>query len=218
MALRRYREQERRDRDDPRLRRQGDRHVLDVYEHEAATRSAQTMMRIEHFGMFQFLPEELKRAAGLRPLGLFVTIQPVWLLDLAKADVENMGEARARTGFQFRSLIDAGLEPAAGVDVTGIYLTNVNPFLGVYAAVTRNSDVGIFEPEQAVTVTEALKMWTIWAAKAMGEDNVKGTIEPGKYADMAVLSDDILLIPAEKLKDVVVAKTILGGEIVYERK
>ena len=86
-----------------------------------------------------------------------------------------MGEPRTRTGFQFRSMIDAGLEPAAGTDVTGIYLDNINPFLAIYAAVTRQSDAGIFEPGQAISVTEALKMWTIWAAKSMGQADVKGS-------------------------------------------
>ena len=69
-----------------------------------------------------------------------------------------------------------------------------------------------------MTVTEALKMWTTWAAKSLGEEDVKGSIEPCKYADMAVLSDDIFTIPKEGLKDVRVLKTILGGEVVYESK
>ena len=113
-------------------------------------------------------------------------------------------------------MIDAGLEPAAGSDVTGIYLDNVNPFLAIYAAVTRESDDGIFEPEQAISVIEALKMWTIWAAKSMGEADVKGSIEPDKYADMTVLSDDIFTMPKEDLKKVSVLKTIVGGNVVYE--
>ena len=115
-------------------------------------------------------------------------------------------------------MIDAGLEPAAGTDMTGIYLANINPFSAIYASVTRNSDNGIFEPSEAVTVTEALKMWTIWAAKSMGEEKVKGSIEPGKYADMVVVSDDIFTMPPEGLKDVKVLKTIVGGKIVYEAK
>ena len=118
----------------------------------------------------------------------------------------------------FRSMIDAGIEPAAGTDVTGIYLDNVNPFLGIYAAVTRNSDQGIFMPEQAVSVTEALKMWTIWAARAMGEGDLKGSIEPGKFADMTVLSDDVFTMPKSGLKDVKTLKTIVGGNVVYELK
>jgi predicted amidohydrolase YtcJ len=189
---------------------------LDAFEHEAATRSLESAMRIEHFGMFQLSEAQLRRASALRKQGLFISVQPTWLLDLAKADVENMGNERARTGFRFRALIDAGLEPAAGTDVTGIYLANVDPFLGIYAAVTRESDMGVFEPAQAVSVTEALKMWTIWAARAMGEEAVKGSIEPGKFADMAVLSDDIFAIPHDMLKGVRVLKTILGGAIVYE--
>ena len=129
-----------------------------------------------------------------------------------------MGGQLAKTGFRFRSMIDAGLEPAAGTDMTGIYLANINPFSAIYACVTRNSDQGIFEPREAVTVEEALKMWTIWAAKSMGEEKVKGSIEPGKYADMTVLSDDVFTMPKENLKDVKVLKTIVGGDVVYEAK
>ena len=177
-----------------------------------------TSLRIEHFGVFQMNVGQLSRAKELSRKGFKISVQPTWLLELVKADYENMGPERTRTGFMFRSMIDAGLEPAAGTDVTGIYLDNVNPFLAIYAAVTRNSDNGIFMPEQSVSVTEALKMWTIWAAKSMGEANVKGSIEPGKYADMAVLSGDIFTMPKQDLKDVKALKTIVGGNVVYEAK
>jgi predicted amidohydrolase YtcJ len=173
-------------------------------------------MRIEHFGMFQMNEKQLRRAKAMIQKGFKISIQPTWLLDLVKADYENMGPERTRTGFKFRSMIDAGLEPAAGTDVTGIYLDNVNPFLAIYASITRESDDGIFMPEEAVSVPEALKMWTIWAAKSMGQADVKGSIEPGKYADMTVLSDDIFTMPKENLKDVKVLKTIVGGNVVYE--
>lgn len=191
---------------------------LDTYAHEIRTRSKPTIMRIEHFGMFQMSDAQLERAGEMKKQGLLVCIQPTWLLELVKADYENMGGELAKTGFKFRSMIDAGLEPAAGTDMTGIYLANINPFSAIYACVTRNSDKGVFLPEQAVSVTEALKMWTIWAAKSMGEERVKGSIEPGKYADMAVLSDDIFTMPKEGLKEVKVLKTILGGNVVYEAK
>jgi predicted amidohydrolase YtcJ len=111
--------------------------------------------------MFQMNDGQLKRASEMKKQGLFISIQPTWLLDLVKADYENMGAKLAKTGFRFRSMIDAGLEPAAGTDMTGIYLANINPFSAIYASVTRNSDKGIFEPNEAVSVTEALKMWTI---------------------------------------------------------
>jgi predicted amidohydrolase YtcJ len=191
---------------------------LDAYAHEIKTRSKQAMMRIEHFGMFQMSDEQLNRASEMKNQGLFISVQPTWLLELVKADIENMGGHLAKTGFRFRSMIDAGLEPAAGTDMTGIYLANINPFSAIYASVTRNSDAGIFEPKEAVTVTEALKMWTIWAAKSMGEEKVKGSIEPGKFADMTVLSNDIFTMPKEGLKNVKVLKTIVGGNVVYEAK
>jgi predicted amidohydrolase YtcJ len=191
---------------------------LDAYAHEIKTRSKQTIMRIEHFGMFQMSDGQLKRAREMKKQGLHISVQPTWLLELVKADYENMGGELAKTGFRFRSMIDAGLEPAAGTDMTGIYLANINPFSAIYACVTRTSDMGVFLPEQAISVAEALKMWTIWAAKSMGEEKVKGSIEPGKYADMTVLSDDIFTMPKERLKDVRTVKTIVGGDVVYEAK
>ena len=191
---------------------------LAAYEYEIATRPRKSIMRIEHFGMFQMSDPQLKKAKEMKKEGLFISVQPTWLLELVKADIENMGPKLARTGFRFRSMIDAGLEPAAGTDMTGIYLANINPFSAVYAAVTRTSDAGTFEPKEAVSVTEAIKMWTVWAARSMGEFDVKGSIEPGKYADMAVLSGDIFTMPKEGLKDVTVIKTIVDGAIVYERK
>jgi hypothetical protein len=197
-------------------------HAMDIglatYEDLVKSETAGPIMRIEHFGMFQMSDKQLARAKALEAKGLKISIQPTWLLDLVKADYENMGAQRTRTGFKFRSMIDSGLEPAAGSDVTGIYLDNINPFLAIYASVTRESDKGIFMPEEAVSVTEALKMWTVWAAKSMGEFDVKGSIEPGKYADMTVLSDDIFTMPKEGLKDVKPLKTIVGGKIVYEAK
>jgi predicted amidohydrolase YtcJ len=191
---------------------------LTAYENQIASGPPKALMRIEHFGMFQMSDKQLRRARAMVEEGFKISIQPTWLLDLVKADYENMGPERTRTGFKFRSMIDAGLEPAAGTDVTGIYLDNINPFLAIYASVTRQSDRGVFMPEQAVSVTEALKMWTVWAAKSMGEFDVKGSIEPGKYADMTVLSDDIFTMPKENLKDVKVLTTIVGGTVVYEAK
>jgi predicted amidohydrolase YtcJ len=191
---------------------------LNAYDMAIKSGGPKTIMRIEHFGMFQLTAAQLARAKKMRLQGLYISVQPTWLLDLVKANFENMGEKRTRTGMQFRAMIDAGLEPAAGTDVTGIYLDNINPFLAIYAAVTRDSDKGIFEPGQAVSVTEALKMWTVWAAKSMGQADVKGSLEPGKYADMTVLSDDIFTMPKKGLKTVKALMTIVGGQVVYEAK
>ena len=191
---------------------------LNAYDQVIRSGRPQTIMRIEHFGMFQLTDAQLQRAKEMKKKGLHVSTQPIWLLELVKADYENMGAKRASTGFQFRSMIDAGLEPAASSDMTGIYLGNINPFEAIYAMVTRDSDMGKFMPGQAISVTEALKMWTIWAARALGEADVKGSIEPGKFADMTVLSDDIFTMPKDNLKNVKALKTIVGGKVVYDAK
>ncbi|MEL7642242.1 MAG: amidohydrolase [Solidesulfovibrio sp.] len=173
-------------------------------------------MRIEHFGMFQMKKAQIDRAVALRKHGLRVSVQPVWLTELVKADFENMDPKLAASGFRFRDLIDAGLEPAASTDMTGIYLGNISPIRAMAACVTRQSDAGLFEPDQALTAEEALRMWTVWAAAALGESAVKGSIEPGKYADMTVYSDNLLTMPKDRLKDAVVTRTIVGGETVYQ--
>lgn len=191
---------------------------LNAYEKMLKSGDPTNIFRIEHFGMFQLTDTQLERARKMKSKGLHVATQPVWLLELVKADYENMGPRRAHTGFQFRSMIDAGLEPAASSDMTGIYLGNINPFEAMYAAVSRESDRGLFVPGQAISVTEALKMWTIWAAKSIGEDKSRGSLEPGKLADMTVISDDIFNVPKEKIRDIKPIKTIVGGRIVYEAK
>lgn len=187
--------------------------ALDTYDKLDA---AGPLRRIEHFGMFQLTDAQLKRAQAMTPRGLRVSVQPTWLVSLAEANVENMGPELARTGFRFRSMIEAGLEPAAGTDMTGIYLENIDPMRAIHASVTRMTGIGPFVPDEAVTVKDALRMWTIWAARAMGEGNEKGSIEPGKYADMTVLSEDIFTISPDRLNGVRVLKTIVGGRTVYE--
>ncbi|MYL84962.1 amidohydrolase family protein [Desulfovibrio aerotolerans] len=173
------------------------------------------LMRLEHFGMFQLKDGQLARAKALHARGLRISVQPIWLTELVKADFENMPAKLAASGFQFRSMVEAGLEPAASTDMTGIYLGNITPLKAMAACVTRESDAGVFEPEQALTVEQALRMWTTWAAASMGEAEVKGSIAPGKYADMTVFTDDLFAIPKERIKDAGIAMTIVGGDVVY---
>jgi predicted amidohydrolase YtcJ len=190
---------------------------LNAYEKLLKSEPSNSIKRIEHFGMFQLTPTQLARAKILKKNGFHLSVQPIWLLELVNADYENMGVKRAKTGYQFKTLIKAGLEPAASTDMTGLYLGNIDPLKAMYASVTRQSDIGIFEPQEAISIKDALKMWTIWPAKAVGEEKVKGSIEVGKYADMTVLSANIFQIPKEQLKDVTVNKTIVGGRVVYQK-
>ena len=189
---------------------------LNTYESLLKNQTSNNIKRIEHYAMFQLTPDQLKRGKALKKNGFHFSVQPIWLLELVNADYENMGATRAKTGYKFKTLIDAGLEPAAGTDMTGIYLGNIDPFKAIYATVTRQSDMGVFEPQEATSVRDALKMWTIWPAKAVGEDKEKGSIEVGKYADMVVLSNNLFKIPKDNLKDVKATKTIVGGRVVYE--
>ena len=190
---------------------------LCAYEHSAQSGMPDTVRRIEHFGMFQLTDAQLQRAAALVGHGLRISVQPIWLTGLVKADIENMGATRARTGFKFKTLIDAGLEPAASTDMTGIYLGNVEPFTAMQAMVTRGSDDGVFEPHEAISVENALRMWTIWPAKAIGEGEHRGSIEVGKLADMTVLTHDLFAVAPENIHTVGAAKTIVGGRVVFSR-
>jgi len=169
-------------------------------------------LRIEHFGEFMLGPGDLERT---KRLGVSVNVQPGWIYTLANSTIENLGAERAKGAFQFRSMIDAGLEPGFGTDLTGIVLETLDPFLHVWAAVTRNSDAGVFVPEQAVSVDEALRMLTIWSARAQGEDALKGSIESGKVADFVVISRDIRKIPPAEIRGLQVLQTVVGGKVVY---
>lgn len=187
--------------------------ALNAFERAQRQGGGRTLQRIEHFGEFMLGPDDLARA---KRLGIRVNVQPGWIFTLTNSTIENLGAERARGAFQFRSMIDAGLEPGFGTDVTGIVLETLNPFLHVWAAVTRTSDVGVFVPEQAVSVTDTLRMMTLWAARAQGEGEIKGSLEVGKLADMVVISDDILATPPAAIRDIKVLATIVGGRTVYE--
>jgi len=193
--------------------------ALTAFEHVQAQEGpgaparAAALQRIEHFGEFMLGPDDLARA---KRLGVWVNVQPGWIYTLANSTIENLGAERARGAFRLHDMINAGLEPGFGTDLTGIVLETFDPFLHVWAAVTRTSDVGVFVPEQAVTVTEGLRMLTLWSARAQGEDSIKGSIEPGKLADMVVISDDILRIAPSAIRDLKVLMTIVGGRVVYQ--
>jgi predicted amidohydrolase YtcJ len=189
---------------------------LTAYETLLASGRKAPLLRIEHFGMFQLKDEQLARAKALFPKGFRVSVQPMWLTELVKADFENMEQGLAASGFRFRAMIDAGLQPAGSTDMTGIYPGNLEPVKAMAASVTRASDIGVFEPDQAVSPEQALAMWTIWAADSLGEAEVKGSIEPGKYADLTVYSDNLLTMPKERIERATVVRTIVGGETVYQ--
>jgi predicted amidohydrolase YtcJ len=187
-----------------------------AYREAARDGGPRTPRRLEHYGQFVGSTAEVARA--VKELDLLVVTQPAWLLFLGKSTYHLLGEERARTGFPYGSMVKAGLKPAGSSDTTGVYLEAVNPFVHMKAAVTRQSDMGVLQPEEALSVRDALRMWTIWAARSIQQEKTRGTLEPGKLADMTVLSDDLLTIDPTSLDKVRVLRTIVGGDVVYEAR
>ncbi|MDX1390426.1 MAG: amidohydrolase family protein, partial [Acidobacteriota bacterium] len=125
-----------------------------------------------------------------------------------------IGERRAREGaYVWRSLLDSGAIVANGTDTP---VEDVDPVKNFYALVTRMTAGGTsFFPEQRMTRHEALRSLTLDAAYAAFEEEIKGSLSPGKLADIVVLSRDITTVPDDEILDARVDVTILGGAVVY---
>ncbi len=163
---------------------------------------------------------DIRRAGAL---GIVAEVQPFHTSDDMRWMEERIGRDRSRGAYAFRRLWDSGATVSFGSDSPGTNASRyfLNPMLGLYAAVTRKTLAGQPEggwfPEERLSVEEAIRAYTINTAYAGFEESMKGSITVGKLADLVVLSDDVLAIDADRLKDVEVTMTIVGGEIVYER-
>jgi predicted amidohydrolase YtcJ len=125
---------------------------------------------------------------------------------------------RIKYTYPFATFLDFNVDLCFGTDWP---VAPLNPLLGIYAAVTRRTLDGKnpegWIPEQKISVEDAIKCYTINSAYAAFEEDIKGSIEAGKLADLVVLSDDILKIDPVKIKDVTVEMTIVDGEIIYKK-
>ena len=135
------------------------------------------------------------------------------------AGVANSQAIRLAGAYAWRDVLDTGVIIAGGSDAP---VERGDPRIEFYAAVARKDLQGYqaegWHPEQAVTPEEALKMFTIWGARAAFEEDVKGTLEPGKLADLTVFSKNIMAVPENEILEAETVMTIVGGEIVYERQ
>ena len=135
------------------------------------------------------------------------------MYEKAEAARRFLGEDRAGKAIPLRSMINGGLVVTGGSDAD---VNSFNPFLGMYQAVTRKSKEGrIFGLEEKVSRWDAVCMYTKWAAMQTFEENMKGVLEPGKFADLVVTSSDILTCPEEEIEKMQVIMTMLGGRIVF---
>jgi predicted amidohydrolase YtcJ len=195
----------------------GDRAVaemLDLYARVGGDEAAAQRFRIEHAQHVR--PQDFARFGKL---GVIASMQPYHAIDDGRWAEKRLGPARARSSYAWRSMLDAGAPLAFGSDWP---VAPLDPLLGIYAAVTRatldGKHPGGWFPEEKLAVEQALHAYTTGSAYAAFEEKEKGIIAPGKLGDLVVLSDDFFSIPPEKIKDVRVLLTVVGGKVVYEAK
>jgi len=188
--------------------------VLDLFKRLSAENGPRDRrVRIEHAQ--HLLPSDFARFARI---GVVASVQPYHCIDDGCWLEHSIGTERAQLSYAFRSLIDAGAVLALGSDWP---IEPINPMLILYAAATRRTLDGKnpdgWMRHEKIALHEALNAYTSGSAYASFEEDVKGALQPGKLADLAILSKDIFSIDPVELESVEIAATIAGGKIVYER-
>jgi predicted amidohydrolase YtcJ len=151
-------------------------------------------------------------------LNVIASVQPYHAIDDGRWADKRIGPDRAKRTYAFRTFLDNHVRLAFGTDW---FVAPLNPMETIYAAVTRATLDGKhpdgWQPQEKLTVAEAVEAYTMGSAYAEFQENVKGSISVGKLADFVILSDDIFTIRKETIKDVKVLKTVAGGKITYSR-
>ncbi len=187
--------------------------ILDLYADVIkAHGEADRRFRIEHAQ--HMAAKDFDRFAQLH---VIASVQPYQAIDDGRFAEGYIGHDRASRTHAYRTFLDHGVRLAFGTDWE---VAPLDPVLGLYAAVTRatldgKNPNGWF-PEQKLTVAEAVEAYTMGSAYAEFQEKEKGSITPGKLADMVLLSDDIFTIAPAKIRDVKVLKTIVGGKLVWD--
>ena len=188
------------------------RELLDIYEKNFRLSPAKKdpRWRIEHCQVIH--PDDLIRYSKLNVIasirGVFATSDGPWV-------VKRLGEKRARErGYLYRTLMESGITVINGTDPP---VEDINPLENFYRSITREMENGeLFFPEQRLSRQQALETYTFNNAFAAFEENIKGSLTPGKLADITVFSRDIMTIPEEEILNTQIAYTIIGGEIKYQ--
>jgi len=150
---------------------------------------------------------------------VIASMQPYHAIDDGRWAEKRIGPERAKTTYAFRSLLDSGARLAFGTDWT---VAPLDPMLTIYAAVTRRTLDGKnpngWVPEQRISVEEAVQAYTVGSAYAEFQEAVKGSLTPGKLADIVIIDSDIFTIKPEEIERAKVVMTLLDGRVVYERE
>jgi len=190
------------------------RETLNAYAAALAEHPVQNhRFRIEHAQLLA--PEDTPRFAEL---GVIAAMQPTHCTSDMRWVADRVGVRRAAGAYAWASLLRSGARIAAGSDFP---VESHNPFLGIYAAITRQNTGGEpsggWHPEQRLTRTEALRAFTLDAAYAAFEEHTKGSLTVGKLADFIVIDRDIMTCPARDIPETRVLRTVIGGQTVFMR-
>ncbi len=194
--------------------------ILDLYERAMKSvppekrKIREPRWRVEHAQILS--AQDLPRFAKL---GVIASMQPSHAISDLFFAPSRLGKDRLAGAYAWQSLLKSGAIVAGGSDAP---VERGEPMIEFYAAVARKSVKGFsgdgWHPEQALTREQALKMFTLGSAFAAFEEQEKGSIEVGKLADLTVLSKDIMKIPEPEILTTTCVMTVVGGEIVFERK
>ncbi len=190
----------------------GDRANSMVTNTLAYLRSVENRHRIEHGQHIK--TEDIAKCANNE---IIISAQPTHLYEDGDWIQEKLGEHRLPEAYPFKTMIEKNVKLCFGSDFP---IVDANPMLGIHAAVTRCTREkrydGGFIPFEKISVEDAVNCYTINAAYASFEEDIKGSIEPGKLADFVILDRDIFSIPQDEIKDTKVVATIIDGNVVYD--
>ena len=189
----------------------GDRAIeiaLETIEKVMGKNAEQYRPRLEHCGV---LRKDLIQQ--IKSLGAVVVTQPHFIWELGDGFQEALGDERLKLTYPFASLRDLPIVAFS----SDRPVVDGAPFLGIQAAVCRQTQSGApLVPEEKITVEEAIRWYTIGAASAAFEEQIRGTLEPGKLADFIVLSENPFEVESERISAIKIDLTVIGGKIVYK--
>lgn len=189
------------------------RETLDIFEDAYRANPQKTDMRwrVEHSQHLH--PDDIPRFGQL---GIIASMEGIHCTSDAPYVLERLGEARAEEGaYVWQKLMQSGAVVTNGTDAP---VEDVDPIASYYATVSRRLNDGrVFYPDQRMSREEALRSYTINGAYAGFEEDIKGSLTPGKLADVTVLSKDIMTIAEDDIPTTQVVYTIIGGKVVYSR-